>query len=435
MESQPRHEPDSCPSFWRQLLHRWLIEHNPLYLASATLVLAGMILTSRGLALEGSVYGELAVAAIAEAYAAALIGGAALLTRIGQRRPAVMLGLLTVLYQGDLTLHTEACVNLGAAGLVGTAVWSALFVVKLYALAWALRLQVSRAAAATATLGALGLSTLPYVLQSTDARAAGAIVSVWWFALASMHGHRTHADVTSAVPLDPWGWTVLRRAVRASWLLWAAILGLHVLFWSTLRPLHLGALVTAVPFLFLRRLRTEARIWALAVGALLLVGLALPSAFATCALLASVSLALRARGATLDRDARARLACGAVFALYISVWTHGWTGGPWPPHDEALDATMLVIVLAVAARARSRFAFAPLAIVGAHLVVELKLIPAPHSLVGWGAATLTLGFALLLVALATSYRFAPEITAAGRERRRRTSSFQGALHQGPRSWD
>ena len=41
-------------TYWRRLLHRWLVEYNPLYLLSATLVLGGMILTSRGLAREGS---------------------------------------------------------------------------------------------------------------------------------------------------------------------------------------------------------------------------------------------------------------------------------------------------------------------------------------------------------------------------------------------
>src|SRR5687767_4219871 len=105
------------------LLHRWFVQYNPIYLVSAALVLAGMILTSRGLAHEGSLYGFLGVAAIAEVYAFALIGGAALLVRIGQPRPAVMLAILTVLYQSDLTLHTETCANLGSIGGVAGIGW------------------------------------------------------------------------------------------------------------------------------------------------------------------------------------------------------------------------------------------------------------------------------------------------------------------------
>ena len=80
-------------AFWRPLLHRWFIEYNPFYLLSATLVLAGMIVWSHGVAEQGSLYGSFGIAAVAEVYAAALIGGAALLMRIGQRRPAVMLAL------------------------------------------------------------------------------------------------------------------------------------------------------------------------------------------------------------------------------------------------------------------------------------------------------------------------------------------------------
>jgi hypothetical protein len=394
-----------------------------------------MILTSRGLALEGSVYGELAVAAIAEIYAAALIGGAALLMRIGQRRPAVMLGLLTVLYQCDLTLHTEACVNLGPAGLCGTAAWTGLFVAKLYALAWALRLRISRAAAATATLGAFGLATFPYLLQSLDPRPAGAIVSVWFFALASMHAR---AEVTSAVPLDAWGSRVLRRAVLATWTVWTTMLGLHVLFWSTLRPLGLGVLVALPPLLFVRRLQREAHVWSIALFTLAAVGWTLPSAFATTALLAAGTLLLRAREAAdadaetepvanatgpyrglaeahlpaptaLDGRARLRLAFGALFALYLSFWTHGWSGGPWPAHSLPLDASLLAIAIAVpmALRARAWFPlpFGPLALTGAHLVVQLRLVPEPRSLVGWGVTALTLGFLSLLVALGASYGF------------------------------
>src|SRR5262249_45016263 len=105
--ASPDAAPDPGASYARRLLHRWFIQYNPLYLLSATLVLAGTFSLSRGLEQVGSVHGPLAVSAIAELYAACLIGGAALLVRIGHRRPAVMLALITVLYQWDLTLHTE----------------------------------------------------------------------------------------------------------------------------------------------------------------------------------------------------------------------------------------------------------------------------------------------------------------------------------------
>ena len=106
--------------YWQRLLHRWFVQYNPIYLVSAMLVLGGMITAARGLAHEGSLYGPLGIAIIAEVYALALIGGAALLTRIRQKRPAVLLALITIAYQSDLTLHTETCAFLGGIGIAAS---------------------------------------------------------------------------------------------------------------------------------------------------------------------------------------------------------------------------------------------------------------------------------------------------------------------------
>jgi hypothetical protein len=59
-------------------------------------------------AVRGDLYNELGLAAIAEVYAAGLILGAAFLVRRGSPRPAVMLGLLAILYQEDLTLQRSS---------------------------------------------------------------------------------------------------------------------------------------------------------------------------------------------------------------------------------------------------------------------------------------------------------------------------------------
>ena len=104
---------DHAPAPRHPLLHRWFVQYNPLYLLSAALVLFGTHLLYRDLLAAGYLLGQLGVPAIAEIYAWALIGGAALLTRIELRRPAVLLALLAVLFQGDLTLLIETSVYLG----------------------------------------------------------------------------------------------------------------------------------------------------------------------------------------------------------------------------------------------------------------------------------------------------------------------------------
>ena len=433
-------------SYSRRLLHRWLVQYNPLYLVSAMLVLGGMILTSRGLAHEGSLYGELGVAAIAELYAATLIGGAALLVRIGERRPAVMLALLTVLYQCDLTLHTETCPYLGGVGVIATVGWLALFVVKLRALAWALKVRITTHAQITATVVAAGVAFLPYVLGRVDQRAGGAVVALWVFAIASLFGARGVA-VTSEVELDDWGRVVLRRVVGASWGIAGLLFAGHVLFWSTQHALSLATLAPVAALVVVRRARNEVRAWMIVGATLVATAVVMPGAFAVTALVAAIALGMRAMpgagagaGATdaevvlpyrmvhsrfgeegrgvpearkesvfgafrpVEAAERLRLLGGAVFAGYLGVWTASWVGGAWPAHVIALDVALGVVVLLLAWRAKMRITLPALGVAYLHFVVKAHLVPAPRSLLEWGGTAVVLGFALLVASLAASYR-------------------------------
>ena len=446
---------DTEDTFWRRLLYRWFVEYNPLYLLSASLVLGGMLLLSRGLAHAGSAHGELGVAAIAELYAITLIGGAALLTRIGHRRPAVMLSLLTVVYQCDLTLHTETCAHLGSVGIWAAAAWAGLFVGKLRALAWAMKIHISRRATTSATLGAAGLAALPLLMSSVDRRASTALVVLWLSGLVLLY---RPGSVTSLVALDGWGHTVLRRAVRASWLVAALLFTSHVLFWSAHHRIDLATIVCVLPLLATRWIRGEAPVWGVIGATLVLFALRLPAGFALAALVSGLVLAARAaaaarapettdgkrpppRAATMPyrmpgdgedpsavvaprqpvdpeavipggRAAMVRLASGAVFALYLSIWTCRWSGGPWPAHVLPLDLLFAAAVVIGVWKVRVRIALVPLAAVAAHLVVQSRLIPAPRTHLEWGGAAIGLGFVILLASLATSYWLRPPRSVA-----------------------
>jgi hypothetical protein len=203
-------------------------------------------------------------------------------------------------------------------------------------------------------------------------------------------------------------------------------------------------LLPLVPLLLVRRVRSEARVWALVLGTLVLVGATVPAAFSVTALLAAGALCLRALSPSLpmehrpaqavarpeppyrasvssappeepevaatvaparvDHGARMRLLTGAGFALYLSAWTLGWSVGPWPAHVVALDIGLTVVVIAAAWKARVRALLAPLLVSYLHFVVQAGIVPAPRSLVEWGASAVGLGFALLAASLATSYR-------------------------------
>jgi len=106
----------------------------------------------------------------------------------------------------------------------------------------------------------------------------------------------------------------------------------------------------------------------------------------------------------VERAERMRLLTGALFAVYLAVWTLGWTGGAWPAHVLALDLALAVVVALLAWRARVRVALVPFAGGAMHLVLQAHLVSAPESLLGWGATAVGLGFALLLASLAASYR-------------------------------
>ncbi|MBS2020226.1 MAG: hypothetical protein JST00_45625 [Deltaproteobacteria bacterium] len=406
----------SPPDRWQRLLHRWFVQYNPIYLVSAMLVLGGMMTASRGLAHDGSLYGPLGIAAIAELYAFALIAGAAVLTRIGQRRPAVLLALITILYEGDLTLHTETCAFLGVVGVVASAAWVALFVVKLRALAWALDVVPTWRALATATLGALGLAIGPHVISSLDPRAMGGILALFVFALGSLCPRGPLDAVTprpsrspgspSTGPLDDWGFIVFSRVVRAAWILWAVLLALHLVFWSTQRQVHLAATLPALTLLAMHHIERESRAWLAIVGLVVIVGLVAPADLSVVALLASLACVRRAlrSDAHVSPAERVRLACGGLFAIHLSAWTMAWSGGAFPDHVAVLDLALLGGVILLAWRARARAALLPLGVLGVHGAVTSGLVPPPRTLFQYGMTAVALGFVLLVGSVAASYR-------------------------------
>jgi hypothetical protein len=351
-------ESDDAPA--RSLFHRWFVQYNPMYLASATLVLAGVIMTSRGLVREGSTYGPLVVALIAEIYACALIGGAALLTRIGQRRAAVLLALITIVYQGDLTLHTETCAYLGGVGIAASIAWLAFFVGKLHALAWAVRIRLSWRAVATASLGAFALAIGPHVTQILSARSSGAALAIAVLAIG-IASPRAHEDVaTSLVELDAWGATVLRRCARTAWAIWSLLGALHVLFWFSHGPLALDLVVPALACVAVARMRTDVRAAAVATGVLAFALLAAPDRFSWEALLVALALASRALESR-PLSLRARAVGAALASFAVSAWSRPY---------------------------------------GAHVIEH---IPRPRTMLAWGVTALSLGFILLVVGLMTSF--------------------------------
>ncbi len=427
-----RHDPIAAS--WQRRAYLALFEFNPLYLLSAALVLVGVQLASEALVRRGSA-GQLGVAAIADLYAWALIGSAALLVRTGSRRPAVMLAVLALLFMLDPVAHTEMCARLGAVGTAAALAWLISFVAKLRALAWALQLAPSISARAVLWMGATGLAAIPQLLPHLDRRPASIIVAVWLFGVAATAAW-SRRRIASIAALDAWGHSVLDRASRGVWLGVFAALIVHVVFWlerhrAGLDPFVLylvgGALAT-------RWLTRERSIWLAVAGLVLGTCIVTPQWGSLAAALSALALLLRAHrrpSATLapqppmagdpyrrepmapppagerrfvasDPAARLRLHTGAAACAYLLVWLHDFHGGSAPPHLLGLDAVLAILTVLWAWRGRVRLPLSLPIASAIDLAMRSGVIPTPQSDLAIGLACVTAGFASLAAALAGS---------------------------------
>lgn len=420
---------------FRALMHRWFVQYNPTYLLSAALVLGGMWVLSREAAEQSSVLGQLGVSGLAELYAFTLIGGAAFLTRAGLRRPAVMLALIAVIYQGDVTLHLETCAYLGATGVASSVAWFALFLFKLRALAWALELRLSRSAMLVSLLGSAGLAALPHALQYLDHDAGSGAVALWIFA-TGMAALWTRRGVESAVGFDVRG----RRAVIGTWLTWAALGLAHAGYWVYSHRLGVACLVAPLLLLVASRgVRRERVAWGLIAATAIPVAVLARPLLPVTLLMASAVLLLRVwrtprrtssdaapdvpyRGAghlppppptwvyaSADASERARLLAGALGLAYLSAWT----AADFPAHLWMLDLALLVATAALTWRLRRAVIAGPLTLTALHLGLAMGWLDQPRGALEWGAALVGGGFVVLVLSLALSWRYRHAPAQAG----------------------
>jgi len=226
------------------LFHRWFVEYNPAYLASAALVLAGLTMMSFDLA--SAEHGALALAGISELYALSLIFGVFLLRRLGQRRVAVMLALLVMVWQCDLTMFLESSAFRPELGVRAALLWAGLFLLKLRLMGGALELKISRSSYAVAGFGALGVALLPQLFR-TGLMSRSELVAIFVFLLSAAALYMPRA-IESAVGFDVRG----RRAVMGGWALLATGLAFHLADWQAELGVHLGVLVFVALILALR---------------------------------------------------------------------------------------------------------------------------------------------------------------------------------------
>lgn len=378
----------------QELLHYWFVQYNPLYFFSALCILAGMFLLTRGLTEMDWHGGQILLTGIIQIYEMILIAGAALLFRTaGQRRPAVIVGLMEVFFLLDGTFRTEMMATLGSQGLVWAGVWVVLAAAKLRVLLWAFRLRISAPGFFLPVMAALGIALFPQALEGGHVDKAWVHLMAVWYGLGLLVCAKfLKPRLGCTIMLDAWGRTVLRRSARAAWCMWAGFYLFHLLIWTAMFHIPFTAAQAAPCFLMLFLVRGE--IWAWSAGAAILaLSATFPAALTPAAMVVGFFYLLKAR-----QDRRPRFYAGAVVSLYMALWVTGWTGEALPAPNLWLNGAAILVLLVMAWVLRL-----PSAIPAAVLVMLTGAEAfMPSGRLQWGSFIMVMGFTSLLAGIAVN---------------------------------
>jgi len=247
-------------SGWRGAVHRAFVEYNPLYFASALSILGGVFLLARELPMDA--FGSKAgIVASTEAYQFLLIAGAAILLRASLKRPAAILGLVSLVFLLDVAMNGERLLShvgllslapgMRARRAVPVSVLLALLgPVKLWLLASVFKLRSAKPTLLVVGLALLILPLLPYLteLVAPPRRDAAYLVITWLgaplLAWACSPAARRWTSAWAGESPDP----RVRQIVLVAPMLVAALFIAHGLMWSFVASLPLVPAIAA-PYL------------------------------------------------------------------------------------------------------------------------------------------------------------------------------------------
>jgi hypothetical protein len=381
---------------FHHIVYRWFVRYNPLYFFSALCVLVGIYLVSQGLNVIEWTSGQLLLTRVVQVYEVLLIAGAALLFRgAKQYRPAVILGIMEVVFLFDCTFRTEVATTLEHSERTVAIAWGIMVVLKLIALAWAFRLKLSATAFVVPVLAAIGIASFPQLFQEHDAiKGTIHLIATWCGIALTVFAYWKRPTILCKLSLDEWGQTVLRRASKAIWLIWVGFYFLHLLIWLNMFEipvtiLHLVSLLLLIPLLS----KHEWWVWAGSVNALA-IALVNPSTVSLTALAVALVLGWKAW-----RTQQKRLYVGTILALYIAVWTIGWQQWPLPEFNLWLSLVSAAMLILMAWRLQLPVALLPM-LAGVYPI--MKFLRSLSGL-GWGIILLTIGFIALIVGVAINW--------------------------------
>jgi len=412
---------------WRDLLHYWFVEFNPLYFISALCMLFGVFLVARNietLAPKSPEPVQLVLFAVIQIYEWMLIGGAALLAqRARVVRPAVILVLLEAVFLFDCTFRLESVVFLGPHAYWLTSAWFLLTLLKVHLLAIVLRLELPRRVFAAVGASALGIVVAIHWLSQPGTDKLLVLQLAAWFGtfVIMMLGVRLPA-ISSALAKDESQQLVAHRCVRGAFWLLVGFYFYHLWSYIVLAagPEVAGpAILPQVGAFFLLQVLKRTRdvdLWkflALTFGA----AMSAPSAVPYAALLLAAVIGYKVWG-----GARSGLAAAAALAVYTGTWLFGmtnWTDSvPLLPAVLSWQNALLALALAaIAWRLRDPLALLLLALGAVYLCYRYGESWLPDSELTWGILLLAVGFIALGAGIGINWwfrdRVRPTVTQIG----------------------
>ena len=396
-----------APEAGAHLFHRWFVQYNPLYFASALCVLGGVFLVTREPGNWDT--GQLALAGVLQLYELALIAGAAILfNRPGQRRPAVILGIAAIAFLFDVTFRIEGLASVGTHTLPAGIVWAVLVAGKFELIGRALRVRLPAAHCTMWALGGLAIALGPQLLGSGSVDSKIVLTGACWLGLAlAVLAVWGMPQICCEVPLDDWGRKVLARVARVAPVLWTALYWTHVVTWCGIYELKFSpACFAPVIILLPIVVRTEAAAWIVSAIALAFAA-EWRAEFVYVAALLAFGLTIAAY-----RAGRPRLYVAAVIVAYLAcaAYVAGGLRIVPPPLWLVLGATLVLVLLAWRYRLGS-------ALAGAVLCGTPGVVPfLPVTSGQWGATLLGTGFVALAAGVAFNWwssRMSPDVRADG----------------------
>jgi hypothetical protein len=376
----------------------WFKRYNPFYFFSALCIFSGVFLLSQGLDEIGWRGGEFVLFGIVQAYEILLIAGAWLLFRVARmKRPAVILGLMEVVFLFDLTLRTESLAAVGGAGIVFSAAWVVLAALKIAALLDVFRLRIRPALLLPPVAAIAAVAFTPHLLSAfVFEQGEIHLLATGFFTLLAGAISLLRPRLESTVKLTPWERTVLHRTGRAVWAIWGGFYLVHLASWMVqfdLDPvLPLLGVLMPVP-LFFAGWKHEGWAWAAGVAGMALM-LVDPWTVAPACILYGLILAAWAWRRKQERLFAASLAC-----FYGAAWTCGWKAGP-PPEPELICTIVASGLLMIFAFWRRRLSAGFLA---AALWIPFAGFLVPESKAELGILLLASGFIALVVGVSLNW--------------------------------